>query len=155
MEHLFYLSKKRVGKYNSYFDLYKFRTMKTNTPDVATHLLDKPEEHYIILGLFLRKFSLDELPQLFNIIKGDMVFIGPRPTLFNQHDLIKLRKKHEIDKFKPGLTGWAQINGRDSITIEKKVLLEKEYSSKKSIFFDFKIIIYTFIKVLSLSDVNH
>ena len=96
-------------------------------------MLDKPEEHYIILGLFLRKFSLDELPQLFNIIKGDMVFIGPRPALFNQHDLIKLRKKHEIDKFKPGLTGWFKLMEEIQLQL-KKVLLEKEYIVKNLYF---------------------
>ena len=149
-----FFKQKRIGKNNSYFYLYKFRTMKINTPDVATHLLDNPQMYYIRLGLFFRKFSLDELPQLFNIIKGDMVFIGPRPALFNQFDLIDLRTKHGIHKLKPGITGWAQINGRDSISIEKKVALERDYLSKKSISFDLKIIIYTFVKVLSVSDVN-
>ena len=146
---------KRVGLNNNHFFLYKFRTMKMGTPDVATHLLDNPQMYYIRLGLFLRKFSLDELPQLFNIIKGDMIFIGPRPALFNQIDLINLRTEHGIHKLKPGITGWAQINGRDSISIEKKVSLERDYLSKKSLPFDLKIIIYTVVKVLSVSDVNH
>lgn len=149
-----FFKQKRVGLNNNHFFLYKFRTMKMGTPDVATHLLNNPQIYYIRLGLFLRKFSLDELPQLFNIIKGDMIFIGPRPALFNQIDLIDLRTEHGIHKLKPGITGWAQINGRDSISIEKKVSLERDYLSRKSLSFDLRIIIYTVVKVLSVSDVN-
>ena len=150
-----FFKQKRIGVDNTIFYLYKFRTMKIDTPDVATHLLASPGLYYIKFGLFFRKFSLDEIPQLFNIIKGDMVFIGPRPALYNQYDLIKLRNQHGIHKLHPGITGWAQINGRDSISIEKKVDLEKFYLKKKSFLLDINIIILTFLKVLLVSNVKH
>jgi O-antigen biosynthesis protein WbqP len=121
---------RRVGINYTFFNIYKFRSMKKNTPNVATHLLDNPEQYLLKIGMFIRKTSLDELPNLFNIIKGEMVFVGPRPTLYNQNDLMALRVAAGIDKLKPGITGWAQINGRDDISTEKKVELEQEYLQK-------------------------
>jgi len=118
--------------------------MKKNTPNVATHLLENPDQYLLKIGKTIRKLSLDELPNLINIIKGDMVFVGPRPALYNQDDLMQLRINAGVDKLKPGLTGWAQINGRDEISLEEKVKLEKEYMERKSIAFDFKIFIMTF-----------
>tara|TARA_B110000003_G_C16532413_1_gene489438 strand:+ start:117 stop:668 length:552 start_codon:yes stop_codon:yes gene_type:complete len=146
---------KRVGLNNQHFFLYKFRTMRNDTPDIATHLLKNPENYFIKYGSFFRKSSLDELPQLFNIIKGDMVFIGPRPALFNQYDLIKFRKEYGVHKLLPGITGWAQVNGRDSISIQKKVIFEKYYIDNKSFFLDVKILVFTIIKVFFRTDVNH
>ena len=125
----------------------KFRTMKINTPHVATHLLTNPQSHLTLVGTFLRKTSLDELPQIYSIIKGDMSFVGPRPALFNQYDLIKLRNENNIDKLIPGITGLAQINGRDSLTIPEKVEYEIEYIKKKSLFFDIYLIFLTIIRV--------
>tara|TARA_B110000495_G_C22916746_1_gene535527 strand:- start:332 stop:808 length:477 start_codon:yes stop_codon:yes gene_type:complete len=151
---VFYLQK-RIGKDNSYFILYKFRTMRNETPDIATHLLENPESFFIKYGAFFRKSSLDELPQLFNILKGDMVFIGPRPALFNQYDLIKSRQECGVHKLMPGITGWAQVNGRDSISIHKKVNFEKYYLDNKSLLLDAKILIFTIIKVFFGKDVNH
>lgn len=135
---------KRVGKDYTFFTLYKFRTMKKNTPNVATHLLDHPEQYLLKIGKILRKLSLDELPNLINIIKGDMGFVGPRPALYNQDDLMELRKKAKVEDLLPGLTGWAQINGRDEITLEEKVALEKEYKKLKSFKFDVEIFFKTF-----------
>ncbi len=129
--------------------------MKKNTPNVASHLLENPEHFLLKIGAFIRKTSLDELPNLINIIKGEMVFIGPRPALFNQDDLMVLRLAAGVDKLKPGITGWAQINGRDDISIEKKVQLEQEYMSLKSFLFDIIIIIKTFSKVLTRKGVKH
>lgn len=129
--------------------------MKKNTPNVATHLLDNPGQYLLKIGVFIRKTSLDELPNLINIIKGEMVFVGPRPALYNQDDLMALRVAVGVDKLKPGITGWAQINGRDDISIEKKVQLEQEYLYKRSILFDFKIIIKTFTNVLVSKGVSH
>lgn len=129
--------------------------MKTNTPNVATHLLNNPEKYLLRVGVFLRKFSLDELPNLINIIKGEMVFVGPRPALFNQDDLMALRVAAGVDKLKPGITGWAQINGRDDISIEQKVQLEQEYLYKKSTLFDIEIFIKTFTSVLFSKGVSH
>ena len=146
---------KRVGLNNQNFFLYKFRTMRNNTPDIATHLLENPESFFIKYGSFFRKSSLDELPQLLNIIKGDMVFIGPRPALFNQHDLIKSRQDCGVHKLMPGITGWAQVNGRDSISIHKKVNFEKYYLDNKSLLLDTKILIFTIIKVFFGKDVDH
>lgn len=140
-----FFTQKRVGKDNSFFMLYKFRSMKKYSPNVATHLLEKPELYVLKSGHILRNLSIDELPNLINILKGEMRFIGPRPALFNQYDLIKLRTNAGISHLKPGLTGWAQINGRDEISIEEKVSLDKEYSHRKSIFFDMKIFFRTFI----------
>ncbi len=141
-------SQKRIGKENSIFTMYKFRSMKKNTPELASHLLSMDNNPYIRCGKLLRKLSLDELPQLLNIIKGDMVFIGPRPALYNQTDLIELRTKKNIHKLQPGVTGWAQINGRDNLSISKKVDFDSYYLQNKSIAFDLKILFYTFFKVL-------
>ena len=148
-------SQKRVGINYSFFSIYKFRSMKRNTPNVATHLLTNPEQYLLKIGKFIRKTSLDELPNLINIIKGEMVFVGPRPALFNQDDLMVLRVESGVDKLKPGITGWAQINGRDEISIQEKVLLENQYLQKKSIFFDLYIIIKTVTNVLFSKGVTH
>jgi len=146
---------KRVGVNYSYFNIYKFRSMKKNTPNIATHLLSNPEQYVLKIGKLIRKFSFDELPNLINIISGEMVFVGPRPALYNQDDLMTLRVETGVDKLKPGITGWAQINGRDEISIEKKVQLEKEYLDKKSVLFNFEIIIKTFTNVFLRKDVSH
>ena len=150
-----FFTQKRIGKNLSFFKIYKFRSMKKNTPNVATHLLINPERYLLHIGKFIRKSSLDELPNLINIIKGEMVFVGPRPALYNQDDLTSLRVEKGIDKLKPGITGWAQINGRDNISIERKVQLEEEYLIKKSFLFDLKIIIKTFTNVLFSKSVSH
>lgn len=150
-----FFTQKRVGINYSFFKIYKFRSMKKNTPNVATHLLTNPEQYLLKIGGVLRKLSLDELPNLINIIKGEMVFVGPRPALFNQDDLMALRVAEGVDKLKPGITGWAQINGRDEISIEAKVTLEKEYLVRKSFLFDLKIIIKTFTNVLFSKGVSH
>jgi O-antigen biosynthesis protein WbqP len=133
----------------------KFRTMRVNTPALATHLLTNPEQYLTPVGSFLRKSSLDELPQLWSILKGDMSVVGPRPALFNQDDLIALRKQHDVDSLVPGLTGWAQINGRDELPIPQKVALDAYYLKHQSFMFDIKIIILTFVKVISRSGVVH
>jgi O-antigen biosynthesis protein WbqP len=146
---------KRVGINYTFFNIYKFRSMKKNTPNVASHLLTKPDQYLLKTGKFIRKTSLDELPNLINIIKGEMVFVGPRPALFNQDDLMTLRVATGVDKLKPGITGWAQVNGRDDISIEKKVELEQEYLQKKSFLFDLEILIKTFTNVLFSKDVSH
>jgi O-antigen biosynthesis protein WbqP len=146
---------KRVGINYSFFSIYKFRTMKKNTPNVATHLLVNPASYMLRVGVVLRKLSLDEFPNLINIIKGEMVFVGPRPALYNQDDLMALRVAAGVDKLKPGITGWAQINGRDDITIEKKVEFEQEYLYKRSTLFDIEIIIKTFTNVLGSKGVSH
>ncbi len=150
-----FFTQKRVGIKYSYFNIYKFRSMKKNTPNVATHLLINPDQYLLKIGKFIRKTSLDELPNLINIIKGEMVFVGPRPALYNQDDLMALRVATGVDKLKPGITGWAQINGRDEISIEKKVQLEQEYMHKRSLLFDIEIIIKTFTKVLFSKGVSH
>lgn len=150
-----FFKQKRVGVNYSFFNIFKFRSMKKNTPNVATHLLENPASYLLRIGGVLRKLSLDELPNLINIIKGEMVFVGPRPALYNQDDLMALRVKAGVDKLKPGITGWAQINGRDDITIEKKVRLEQEYMYKRSILFDIEIIIKTFTSVLFSRGVSH
>ena len=139
-----FFTQKRVGKDYTFFKLYKFRSMKKDTPNVATHLLENPEQYVLKVGSTLRKLSLDELPNLINILRGDMVFVGPRPALYNQDDLMQLRVDAGVSYLKPGLTGWAQINGRDEISIEEKVALEKEYLDKKSFAFDVKIFFMTF-----------
>lgn len=141
--------------HNTFFTIYKFRTMKNNTPNVATHLLTNPQKYLLKIGSILRKLSLDELPNLINIIKGEMVIVGPRPALYNQHDLIALRKIAGLDKLKPGITGWAQVNGRDELSIESKVSFEKEYLDKKSFSFDFKIVLLTFRNVLFTKGIKH
>ena len=150
-----FFTQKRVGINYSFFNIYKFRSMKKNTPNVATHLLTNPDQYLLKIGQLIRKTSLDELPNLINIIKGEMVFVGPRPALFNQDDLMILRVATGVDKLKPGITGWAQINGRDDISIEKKVQLEQEYMNKRSTLFDFEIIIKTFTNVLFSKGVSH
>ncbi|MDP2420256.1 sugar transferase [Sediminibacterium sp.] len=150
-----FFKQKRVGKNYSFFFIYKFRTMKKNTPNVATHLLENPDQYLLKIGQILRKLSLDELPNLVNILKGEMVFVGPRPALYNQDDLMDLRVKAGVDKLKPGITGWAQINGRDEISIEQKVALEAEYLKHKSFLFDCKIILHTFTNVLLRKGVKH
>jgi O-antigen biosynthesis protein WbqP len=146
---------KRVGINYTFFHIYKFRSMKKNTPNVATHLLENPATYLLRIGGILRKLSLDELPNLINIIKGEMVFVGPRPALYNQDDLMVLRVIAGVDKLKPGITGWAQINGRDDISIEKKVQLEQEYMLKRNTFLDIEIIIKTFTNVLFSKGVSH
>lgn len=150
-----FFKQKRVGVNYTFFYIYKFRSMKKNTPNVATHLLTNPDQYLLKIGRILRKLSLDELPNVINIIKGEMAFVGPRPALYNQDDLMALRVATGVDKLKPGITGWAQINGRDDISIEKKVQLEQEYLYKKSMLFDIKIIIKTFTKVLFSKGVSH
>ena len=129
--------------------------MKKNTPNVATNLLDNPEQYLLKIGMFIRKTSLDELPNLINIIKGEMVFVGPRPALYNQDDLMEFRVATGVSKLKPGITGWAQINGRDEISIAEKVNLEQEYLYKKSFLFDIVILIKTFTNVLFRKGVSH
>ena len=150
-----FFTQKRVGVNYTFFQIYKFRSMKKNTPNVATHLLFNPDQYLLKTGGLLRKLSLDELPNLINIIKGEMVFVGPRPALFNQDDLMTLRVATGVDKLKPGITGWAQINGRDDISTEKKVQLEHEYLQKKSFLFDIEILIKTFTNVLFSKGVSH
>ena len=146
---------KRVGQYEEIFLMPKFRTMQIDTPQLATHLLDNHKDKVTSIGKILRKFSLDEIPQLYSILKGDMSLIGPRPALFNQKDLIKLRRKYKLNNIKPGLTGWAQVNGRDTISIEKKVILESFYEENKNLFLDIKIILMTLIKVVFIKDILH
>jgi O-antigen biosynthesis protein WbqP len=148
-------TQKRVGVNYSFFYIYKFRSMKKNTPNVASHLLTNPGQYLLKIGKFIRKTSLDELPNLINIIKGEMVFVGPRPALYNQDDLMALRVATGVDKLKPGITGWAQINGRDEISIAEKVKLEQDYLNKKSFLFDIEILIKTFTKVLFSKGVSH
>jgi len=145
----------RIGERNVTFKMPKFRTMKTETPDIATHLMKDPQQFLSPIGGFLRKYSLDELPQLFSIFKGKMSFVGPRPALFNQYDLITLRSEKKLDQLLPGLTGWAQVNGRDDLSIHSKVLLDVEYMEKKSFFFDLKILWLTFIRVTKSSGISH
>ena len=151
---IFYWSD-RVGKGNVIFKMPKFRSMNIDTPDVATHLLIDPKSVLTPVGDFLRKSSLDELPQLWSIIKGDMSFVGPRPALFNQDDLIALRTEKGVHDLLPGLTGWAQINGRDELPIPQKVDLDVEYLKHQSLWLDIKIIWLTFIKVLKKDGVSH
>jgi O-antigen biosynthesis protein WbqP len=145
----------RVGKNNAIFKMPKFRSMKIDTPVVATHLLADPKSVLTPVGDFLRKSSLDELPQLWCILKGDMSFVGPRPALFNQDDLITLRTEKGVHKLMPGLTGWAQINGRDELPIHQKVALDVEYLHHQSLWLDIKIIWLTFIKVIKKDGVSH
>lgn len=145
----------RVGRKNAIFRMPKFRTMRTETPAVATHLLGNPDQFLTPIGSFLRKTSLDELPQLWSILKGDMSFVGPRPALFNQYDLIELRTRHHVDELLPGLTGWAQINGRDELAIPDKVKLDVEYLQRQSLLFDLNILFLTFLKVVRREGVTH
>jgi O-antigen biosynthesis protein WbqP len=145
----------RIGCNNKIFKMPKFRTMRVDTPAVATHLLENPKQFLTPVGSFLRKSSLDELPQLWSIIKGDMSFVGPRPALFNQHDLIALRTQYGVDQLVPGLTGWAQINGRDELPIPEKVKWDIEYMHQQSFWMDVKIIFLTFVKVLQRDGIQH
>ena len=151
---IFY-KQRRFGANGKIFYIFKFRSMKKNTPEIATHLLTNPHIHLLKVGHYIRKYSLDELPNLFNIIRGEMVFIGPRPALYNQDDLMEHRISLGISKLKPGITGWAQINGRDDISLLQKVDLEYEYSKSKSIFLDVYIIFKTVIKVISKKGIRH
>ena len=146
---------KRVGKNNQIFKMPKFRTMRVNAPTVATHLLDNPQQWLTSIGPFLRKTSLDELPQLWSILTGQMSFVGPRPALFNQQDLIEFRTEKGVHTLTPGLTGWAQINGRDELPIPQKVAFDLEYLERQSFIFDLKIIIKTFLKVIQHDGVQH
>ncbi len=145
----------RIGKNNKVFKMPKFRSMLVNTPAVATHLLNNPNTYLSPIGDFLRRSSLDELPQLFSVLKGDMSFIGPRPALFNQDDLIALRAEKGVDKLLPGITGWAQVNGRDELSIPDKVALDVEYIHRQSFWFDMKILWMTFLKVAKRDGVSH
>jgi len=145
----------RVGRHNVIFKMPKFRSMRVDTPAVATHLLNNPQQFLTPIGSFLRKSSLDELPQLLSIIKGDMSFVGPRPALFNQDDLIALRTQYGVDSLVPGLTGWAQINGRDELPIPDKVNLDVVYMQRQSLWFDVQIIVLTFVKVLRRDGIQH
>ena len=145
----------RVGFDNSIYKMPKFRSMRIDTPQVATHLMSNPGKFLSPIGGFLRQTSLDELPQLFSILKGKMSFVGPRPALFNQNDLITLRSENGLDKLLPGLTGWAQVNGRDDLSIPEKVMLEVEYMHKKSFWFDLKILWLTFLKVINNQGISH
>ena len=145
----------RVGRHNRLFKMPKFRTMRIDTPVVATHLLQNPDQWLTPIGSFLRKSSLDELPQLWSILRGNMSFVGPRPALFNQYDLITLRSEKGIDELLPGLTGWAQVNGRDELSIPKKVELDAEYLQRQSLLFDLKILWLTVLRVLSKGGVSH
>ena len=145
---------RRIGKNNDEFQIYKFRTMRIDTPNVPTHLLENPEQWITPVGKFLRKTSLDELPQLFNILKGEMSIVGPRPALYNQIDLKEMRTEAGVHKLVPGLTGWAQINGRDEIPLSLKVKLDKEYLERKNFFFDIKIIFMTVLSVIKSEGVQ-
>ena len=145
----------RVGKNNVVFKMPKFRSMKIETPDLATHLLKDSSSTLTPVGSFLRKYSLDEIPQLWSILKGDMSFVGPRPALFNQNDLINLRSTYGVEKILPGLTGWAQVNGRDDLPITEKVNKDVEYLQKHSFLFDLKILWLTFLKVVKKDGISH
>ena len=145
----------RVGRNNKIFVMPKFRSMRINAPVIATHLLNDPDQFLSPIGGFLRRSSLDELPQLWSILKGDMSFVGPRPALFNQDDLIALRSEHGVDQLIPGLTGWAQVNGRDELPIPEKVKLDVEYMERQSFLFDMKILWMTFLKVVNREGVSH
>jgi O-antigen biosynthesis protein WbqP len=145
----------RVGRHNKIFKMPKFRSMRVGTPAVATHLLADPKAHLTPIGSFLRKSSLDELPQLWSILVGDMSFVGPRPALFNQHDLIELRTQQGVHELVPGLTGWAQVNGRDELPIPDKVKLDVAYLQRQSLWFDIRILWLTLVRVLRRDGVSH
>lgn len=145
----------RVGRGNRIFRMPKFRSMRTETPQVATHLLENPSTWFTPVGAFLRRTSLDELPQLWSILKGDMSFVGPRPALFNQNDLIALRTRAGVDVLVPGLTGWAQVNGRDELPVPEKVRFDREYLQKRSLAFDLRILWLTAMKVVRKEGVSH
>lgn len=150
-----FFKQKRVGVDYSFFNIYKFRSMKKNTPNVATHLLENPRQYLLKIGGVLRKLSLDELPNLINIMRGEMVFVGPRPALYNQDDLMVLRVAAGVDKLKPGITGWAQLNGRDDLSTEEKVGFEEEYLRRRSLWLDVVIVVKTFNLVLFSKGVAH
>jgi len=145
----------RVGVNGRIFNMPKFRTMSVNAPAVATHLLDNPDGYLSPVGGFLRRTSMDELPQLWSILKGDMSFVGPRPALFNQDDLIALRTEKGVDRLLPGVTGWAQINGRDELSIPDKVALDEEYMNSQSLLLDMRILWMTFLKVVQRDGISH
>ena len=145
----------RIGINNDEFWIYKFRTMKKDTPDIATHLVKEARDYNTVIGPILRKLSIDELPQLINIVKGEMVFVGPRPALYNQDNLIKLRTEKNIHNLKPGVTGWAQVNGRDELSIPEKVKLDEYYLQNKSIILDIKILFMTGFQVIFPKGVSH
>lgn len=145
----------RIGLNSKTFKMPKFRSMLINAPNVATHLLENPDEYISPIGRFLRKYSLDELPQLFSVLKGQMSFVGPRPALFNQKDLIELRAQYGVDKVLPGITGWAQVRGRDNLSIPDKVALDAEYIKYQSFWFDIKILSMTFLVTIKRSGVSH
>lgn len=145
----------RVGRNNKLFNMPKFRSMKINTPAVATHLLENPDSHLSPVGGFLRKSSLDEIPQLWSVIVGDMSLIGPRPALYNQQELIDMRTAHGVQKIQPGVTGWAQINGRDELSIEEKVVFDVEYLERRGLHLDLKILLGTVLVVLKRKSVSH
>ncbi|UCV02370.1 sugar transferase [Dechloromonas denitrificans] len=145
----------RIGRYNQIFKMPKFRSMRVETPALATHLLINPDAYLTPIGSFLRKSSLDELPQLWSILTGDMSFVGPRPALFNQDDLVTLRTEHGVHELLPGLTGWAQVNGRDELPIPQKVALDVEYLKRRSFWFDIRILWLTAVKVLRRDGVAH
>lgn len=148
-------SSNRVGFKNKIFLMYKFRTMKRKTPQLATHLLKKSQTYITPVGFWLRKLSLDELPQIINVIKGDMSIVGPRPALYNQHNLIKMRKRYKIQYMRPGITGWAQVNGRDDLSISQKVKLDYYYKKNQSLSLDLKILIFTIVNVILSKGLKH
>jgi O-antigen biosynthesis protein WbqP len=150
-----FFKQKRVGQNNSFFWMYKFRSMKNDTPNVATHLLYEPDKYLLRIGKVIRKISFDEIPNLINIAKGEMLFVGPRPALYNQEDLLQMRKSNGIDILKPGLTGWAQVNGRDENSLDEKINLENFYLANQSIYLDMKIIFLTFYNVLFSKGIKH
>ena len=145
----------RVGQFNRHFKMPKFRSMRVNTPQAASHLLKNPDNYLTPIGSFLRKSSLDELPQLWSVLKGDMSIVGPRPALFNQDDLIALRIERGVDKLKPGITGWAQVNGRDELSVYDKVVLDEKYLIQQSFWFDVKILWITLLQVIKCHEVSH
>ena len=151
---ILYLSD-RIGQRNVIFKMPKFRTMRLDTPAVATHLMSDPDTFLSPIGAFLRRTSLDELPQLFSILNGDMSFVGPRPALFNQDDLVAQRTEKGVNQLMPGLTGWAQVNGRDELSIPEKVALDAEYLERRSFWFDMRILWMTFLKVVKRDGVSH
>lgn len=145
----------RVGRENRIFSMPKFRSMRVNAPEVATHLLANPDSHLTSIGGFLRRSSLDELPQLFSVLSGDLSLVGPRPALFNQYDLVALRTECGVHRLVPGMTGWAQVNGRDELPIPEKVRLDCEYLQRRSFWFDFRILFLTALKVVQREGVSH
>ena len=150
-----FFRQRRIGINNDEFWIYKFRTMKKDTPDIATHLVKEARDYNTVIGPILRKLSIDELPQLINIVKGEMVFVGPRPALYNQDNLIKLRTEKNIHNLKPGVTGWAQVNGRDELSIPEKVKLDEYYLQNKSFWLNIKILFMTGVQVLFPKGVSH